>query len=159
VHSMPWGLELLLHEEICVPATLFKIVLIAAFPATLGCSGGYDGLVPVSGTVTFDGGPPPAGGFLSFIPTERVEGRSSRPARATFLMDGEYQAMSFKEGDGVLPGSYTVAVTCNKGSIDYSKKDPFNAASYVAADYEGQKLVVEENSDEITLNIDVPLKK
>ena len=139
-------------------AKLTKIAPIVLLSAALGC-GGNDGLVPVSGKVTFDGGPPPAGGFLNFVPIDRVAGKPSRPARATFMTDGEYQATSFKEGDGVRPGSYAVSVTCNKGEIDYSKKDPYNAASYVAAGYEGQKLVVEEGSDAITLNIDVPLKK
>jgi hypothetical protein len=59
----------------------------------------------------------------------------------------------------LFPGSYLVMVTCNKGDIDYSKKDPFGAASYVASGYEGEKLIVKEGSDEITLNVDAPLKK
>jgi hypothetical protein len=140
-------------------STIAKTLAAASLVAAVGCSGGYDGLVPVSGTVTFDGGPPPAGGFLSFVPIERAPGQPSRPARAVFQTDGAYEATSFQEGDGLFPGSYTVLVTCNQGELDYSKKDPFREASYVADDYEGQKLVVEDGSDEITLNIDAPLKK
>jgi hypothetical protein len=138
---------------------LAKLACLVLMAVTVGCGGNDGGLVPVSGTVTFDGGPPPAGGFLSFVPIERVAGKTSRPARATFQTDGTYVATSFEEGDGVLPGKYTVAVTCNSGPVDYSKKDPFNAASYVPKDYQGEQLVVEEGSDAITLNIDVPLKK
>jgi hypothetical protein len=46
-----------------------------------------------------------------------------------------------------------------QGDLDYSKKDPFRGASYVADGYEGQKLVVEDGSDEMTLDMDAPLKK
>lgn len=140
-------------------STIVKTLAAASLVAAAGCSDGYDGLVPVAGTVTFDGGPPPAGGFLSFIPTERVPGQPSRPARAVFQTDGVYEATSFQEGDGLFPGRYTVQVTCNKEQPDYSKKDPFREASYVADGYEGQNLVVEEGSDELSLNLDVPLKK
>ena len=138
-----------------IKGVAFAVLLLT----TAGCDSGYEGLVPVSGTVTFDGGPPPAGGFLAFIPNDRAAGRPSRPGRATFQTDGAYQATSFKEGDGIYPGSYTVTVTCNKGAIDYSKKDAFGDASYVAKDFPGKQLVVEEGSDEVTLDIDVPLKK
>lgn len=126
--------------------------------AAAGCSGDDKGLVPVSGKVTFDGGPPPAGGFVSFVP-ERSPGQAARPARATFQQDGAYQATSFEEGDGVLPGRYTVTVECYKGAIDYSKPDPYGDSSYVAKDFPGKELVVEENAGALTLDIDVPLKK
>jgi hypothetical protein len=142
-----------------MPCKSTKWIVAALLLTTAGCGGDYDGLVPVTGKVTFDGGPPPAAGFLSFIPAERTPGKTTRPGRATFQTDGVYEAMSFKEGDGLFPGSYIVTVMCNKGDIDYSKKDPFNAASYVALGYEGEKLVVEDGSDEITLDIDAPLKK
>src|SRR6188474_2717237 len=102
-------------------ARLNALALIAVLSLAVGCGGNKD-LVPVSGKVTFNGGPPPADGFLNFVPVERVAGKPSRPARATFLTDGAYEATSFTEGDGIRPGSYTVAVTCNKGEIDYSKK-------------------------------------
>jgi hypothetical protein len=139
--------------------TIVNLAAAGLLLAMTGCGGDYDGLVVVSGKVTFDGGPPPAGGFLSFIPSERSAGQTSRPGRATFQTDGVYQATSFEEGDGLFPGSYVVMVTCNKGDIDYSKKDPFGAASYVASGYKGEKLIVKEGSDEITLNVDAPLKK
>lgn len=59
----------------------------------------------------------------------------------------------------MLPGRYAISITCNKGEVDYSQKDPFRAASYVADDYAGQELVVEPGSDDVTVDIDVPLKK
>lgn len=126
---------------------------------TLAGCGDSDGLVPVTGKVTFDGAQPPAAGFVTFMPTERVAGKASRPARAVFDVDGAFAATSFKEGDGILPGKYTISVTCNKGDVDYSQKDPFRAASYVADDYAGQELVIEVGSDDVTVDVDVPLKK
>jgi hypothetical protein len=126
---------------------------------TAGCGGSYEGLVPVSGTVTFDGSPPPAAGFVSFIPKERVAGRPVRPATATFDQSGAYQATSFKVGDGLFPGRYTATVTCNKHDLDYSKKDPFSDASHIADSYKPKEIVVEEGSDALTVDLDVPLKK
>jgi hypothetical protein len=131
----------------------------AALAAIVGCGGGYEGLVPVSGTVTFDGGPPPAGGSVTFVPVDRSTGKATRPATATFGVDGVYHATSFKEGDGLFPGRYGVTVTCYKGPPDYSKKDAFGSVSYVPDDYAGQEVVVEAGASEVTLDIDVPLKK
>jgi hypothetical protein len=135
--------------------TLAALTLLTA----AGCNGSYEGLIPVSGKVTFDGGAPPAGGFLSFMPLDRVEGKPSRPGRATFLTDGAYEAMSFEEGDGLYPGRYGVLVRCDKTNIDYGNPNAVRNGSYVADGYEAEPLVIEEGSDEVVFNLDVPLRK
>jgi hypothetical protein len=132
---------------------------IATLAGVLGCNSGYEGLVPLNGTVTFDGAVPPAPGVVQFVALESTDGHPKRTATGQFDADGEYAASSFKESDGIYPGRYHVEVICNKRDLDYSKKDPFRDASYVADGYGGQELVVEDGSDAITLNLDVPLKK
>lgn len=79
--------------------------------ACLGCDNGPQ-TVPVSGRVTLDGGPWPRRGMLFFAPSEPAEGFPRRPGTADFNEDGEFEASSFKTGDGLLPGKYVVNVEC-----------------------------------------------
>jgi hypothetical protein len=131
----------------------------AIVAAVSGCSSGYEGLIPLKGTVTFDGAVPPAPGVVQFVALESAAGHPKRTATGQFGADGQYEASSFKEGDGLYPGRYHVTVICNKRDLDYSKKDPFRDASYIAEGFKGQDLVVEADSDEVTLDLDLPLKK
>lgn len=124
-----------------------------------GCGGNDLPLVPVSGTVTFDGGPCPAVGNVNFTPIEVAPGLPKRPGSGRFREDGKFVVTSFKEGDGLLPGRYRVAITCFSGLPDRSSPDPFGAVSYVPDDYRPVELVVEEGDDPITVNYDVPPKK
>ncbi len=85
-------------------------VLLAAMLA--GCGGSDQGLVPVSGKVTFDEGPVPAAGRLLFVPAEGAQGL--RPAFASFDTSGSFTVQSFRPGDGLESGDYRVGVTCWK---------------------------------------------
>ena len=50
--------------------------------------------------------------MLFFAPSEPAEGFPRRPGTADFNEDGEFEASSFKTGDGLLPGKYVVNVEC-----------------------------------------------
>lgn len=110
-------------------ATMF---LLAACIA--GCSR-RQGLVPVEGTVRFDGRPPPAAGTLYFVPKAETDGlvngsKGNPPARAgvaVFDQSGRYRVMSFREGDGLLPGSYLVRIECWVREPDHVGKDGVSA--------------------------------
>ncbi len=123
-----------------------------------GCGGDPLQKVKVQGTVTFDGGPCPGPGRVTFSPQKVADGFPMRIGRGKFQVDGKYQATSFQPGDGLVPGTYRVGVAC----FDASKlsgapsDDEFRDASYVASDYEGEELVIEPGSAPITLNLDVP---
>jgi hypothetical protein len=134
-------------------------VAICSLLTACGCGGGYEGLVSLEGKVTFDGAAPPAPGVVQFVAIEPAAGRPQRTATGQFDLNGHYEVSSFKPGDGIYPGKYHVTVICNKRDLDYSKKDPFREASYVADEFKGQEYVVEEEADELTLDLDVPLKK
>lgn len=79
-----------------------------------GCSGGGDTVdrlatVPASGTLTIDGtafGP----GTLDFIPVEQ-SGDRFRAASAAIEEGGRFSVRTYEEGDGIVPGSYTVKVS------------------------------------------------
>ena len=125
-----------------------------------GCGRGHGlPMVPVSGRVTFAGGPCPAAGNVTFTPVEVASGLPRRPGSATFYTDGEFAVTSFRKGDGLIPGRYEVAITCYSGLPDPWSRDPWGDVSYVPSDFRPQELVVEAESDPIELNYDVPPKK
>jgi hypothetical protein len=138
--------------------TLAALAILVALPI-VGCSSDDRGLVSVSGAVTFDGGPPPAPGIVQFLPLETPPGGTKRTARGRFDTDGQYSATSYSPDDGLYPGKYAVTVVCNKHVPDDSKQNAFRDASYIADGYQGTELVVEADQDEMTFDLDVPLKK
>ena len=115
--------------------------------------------MPVSGDVTFDGGPPPDVGTIVFKPESVAEGFPHRSGRATFSTDGKFVVTSFQKGDGLAPGEYMVEVSCYRGAPKIGTKDPFGDASYIDKSYVPAKLVVESDSDAMEVKFDVPLKK
>src|SRR5262245_30485289 len=62
---------------------------------------------PVHGTVTLDDGTPLNKGLLIF---ERVDGGPPLTARGNIGPDGRYELSTEKQGDGVPPGRYKVAI-------------------------------------------------
>ena len=138
-------------------SVLFVVIPVVGLVA--GCGGSELPLVPVIGKVTFDGGNCPSPGTIEFVPLDMTEGHINRPATAQFDVDGRFRATSFKPGDGLMPGRYTVKVTCTSGVPDMRRKDPWGDVSLVDPDYEPETLVVEAGSREIKLELDVPRKK
>jgi hypothetical protein len=133
--------------------------VLAALVAVLGTAGcGNANLpttVPVSGRITFDGGPCPAGGNIRFAPLEVAEGLPNRPGRADFDISGKYIARSFQDGDGLVPGKYRVLVECWK----VVPVDGKPGVSYIASGYKPSELVVDRKSDSLTYDFNVPKAK
>jgi hypothetical protein len=140
-----------------------RIRLIAVFVALggcLGCSKSGLPIVPVSGKVTFEGGPPPANGTISFVPITVAEGMPRRPGTAAFGTDGNFSVTSFKKDDGLIPGSYSARVECWKGNpATSSDPNAFEKLSLVPKDFAPPPVVVEAKSGKVEVVIDVPLKK
>jgi hypothetical protein len=85
----------------------------------LGTAAGCDsrGLVPVAGRITFAGQQPPASGYVFFVPVEapaKGDGHGPRSGTALFMPDGTFTVATFKEGDGLRPGTYEARVQCSK---------------------------------------------
>jgi hypothetical protein len=83
-----------------------------------GC--GSSGPVPVRGVATLNGQPLPYG-QVAFQPTDLNVGR---PALARINSDGTFAATTFKDGDGLLPGTYRMAVDAAKPPFDPTANGP-----------------------------------
>ena len=83
-----------------------------------GCGGGAE-LTKAGGTVTYDGKPVP-GGTIKFYPVN-----GGRSANATIEEDGTFTLSYKKQGDGLPPGDYMVAVvsTIKKGGKTNAEDD------------------------------------
>jgi hypothetical protein len=122
-----------------------------------GCGSGSDfPLVPVNGLVTFSGGPPPKEGRVIFsqLPGTGIEGLPNRPGRASFGADGKFVAMTFEQGDGLLPGKYDVRVECVDGVP--SATTPWDTISFVPSSYQPPELIVAQGKGPIEVSYDVP---
>lgn len=113
-----------------------------------GC--GSKGLLPVAGHVTFAGQPPPGRGYVYFVPrdmsTNLKQDRSGPlPGTAVFAADGSFRAGTFKDGDGLRPGTYEVRLECSAEpsprQVDMKTHDAL-AKSAIPAGFAAPDLVV-----------------
>lgn len=72
---------------------------------SLGCGGSGPAIIPVSGTVNYDG-KPLAYGYIEFIPKA---GQHSGPAGEAEIVNGQFDTR--KNGRGVVDGAHVVRVT------------------------------------------------
>ena len=118
-----------------------------------GCSGGGLHTVPVYGQVTIAGREFPKVCRIYFLPVTS-EG-PKRPSMAETAEDGKYAVKSFKDSEGLLPGTYKV----NLSYYDLKPgADPALDGSWIIQDYDAGELVVDADSDGIEHNITVPAK-
>ena len=131
----------------------FALCSVSAFVA---CSPG-DGMVPVTGKVTFDGAPPPGPGTIYFVTIESAAGFSGRPGYAEFDVDGVFEARSKTPGDGLLPGTYGVRLDVWEKAPVMGQPMPANLApdKYRSAETSGIELVVEPGSRQIEFPIEI----
>ena len=85
---------------------LDKLVVGLALLLLPGCGGGgrKEGLAPVTGQITYDGQPVPAG-HIYFYP---VDGK--RSSSGSIEADGKYALTSYTSGDGALIGKHKVVI-------------------------------------------------
>lgn len=125
-----------------------------------GCGSSMPETVPVSGVITYAGGPWPKPGTLYFVPKEGDKSRPLRPATADLAIDGKFNTSSFARGDGLVPGKYSIRVECWEvaPTVDVQSPPP---KSYVPTRYQlgtADELQVEvpAGSPPIELALDVP---
>lgn len=128
--------------------------------ALLGCSKDPLQKVHVHGKVTFDGQACPGPGRVTFSPIEVAAGMPNRMGSGKFDTNGEYEATSFRPGDGLVPGRYKVGVACFDSSMlsGAPGDEEFLRASYVRESFQPPELVVEPGSGPIEFDLDVPLR-
>ena len=140
----------------------FAAVLLLTSLAALGCGGNDLPTVPVRGRVTFAGGSPPAKGSITFMPHSGSSpaGLPSKPGSAQFDTDGSFEVTSFKLGDGLLPGTYGVSISCIKDYQNLSANpDSIAVRDHVPEGFRPDDLVIKEGDEQIELTYDVPAKK
>jgi hypothetical protein len=128
--------------------------------AAPGCDGNKMPTVPVSGRVTFAGGAPPAVGSITFMPHSGTSsaGLPAKPGSAQFDAEGRFKVTSFHEGDGLLPATYGVSISC----VEYGQSGDLSGIpvkDYVPQGFRADKLVVKEGDDPIEVTYDVPKKE
>jgi hypothetical protein len=123
-----------------------------------GCADDGQATIPVSGQITFQGGPCPVEGTITFSPVAVEEGVSRRPGTARFQKDGIFRITSFKEGDGLLPGRYLPLVSCWKGQPDNSDPSSFERLNLIPGNFKADEVVVDRSAPDVKVQIDIPKK-
>jgi hypothetical protein len=138
---------------------LAVIVALSVVVSTLGCGKKGLGLVPVTGKVTFAGGPPPAKGSIIFSPLSTPDGLPKRAGTANFDESGEFQTTSFKENDGLIPGTYVARIDCWMGHPSADDPGSYERLNHVPKSYQPPEVKVEVGAPSVELTFDVPKKK
>jgi hypothetical protein len=124
----------------------------------VGCGGNGMPTTQVNGKITFNGGPPPETGTIAFslVPGTGKPGLPYRPGSSPFGKDGTFVVNSFGKGDGLLPGTYKVRITCLSGPPSMG---PLEKLSYVPLDWIPDELVIQGDEGSVSVVYDVPPKK
>ena len=123
-----------------------------------GCGGRGVEQVQVTGRVTLDGQAMPGPGTLFFNPVEASGSAPLRPGSAEFGPDGKYTAGAFEKGDGLLPGTYRVAVQCWETvstSEERNDSKSFLPQKFGDPEASGLTLVVEPGAGSMTQDFDL----
>jgi hypothetical protein len=134
-------------------------ILVILLGSIAGCSDSGLPLVPVHGTVTFAGGPPPKPGSITFMPLTVAEGLPRRPGTANFDTSGKFQVTSFRENDGLVAGTYRASIDCWLRDPNASDPTTFERFNAVPKNYEPATITVSEEAGEVEVNFDVPPKQ
>jgi hypothetical protein len=119
-----------------------------------GCGGSGPVTKKVEGTITFKGGPPPATGKITLAPVEVTEPFPRRPARGEFDEKGNFTLTTFDAGDGIIPGRYSVNVTCWREKPTLETR---LSANYVPPNFEHEVTIAADADEPVEIAIDVPV--
>lgn len=137
-----------------------SVLVLAALVSAVGCKEEGIKTVPVRGRVTYGGGDWPKGGTLTFASIEAAEGMTQHPGTAQFGPNGKFQASTFGDGDGLVPGKYVVNIECWESPPH--PEDPNAGKSYVPTKYQsgmqsGFEIVVPaDKRGAVEVTFDVP---
>lgn len=112
-------------------------IFVLSAVSSIGCGGRGIETVPVRGVVEFPEGQAPTKGTVYYRPLEVAEELPHKPANGNFAGDGKFEVTSFKPGDGLVPGTYSVLVECYKQADD---------GSWLKTEFEEENLTVESGT-------------
>jgi hypothetical protein len=94
------------------------------------------------------------------MPLEAKAGMPRRPGSGKFSPeDSSFTITSFNQGDGLVPGRYAVNISCYTSPPSSARPETFVTNNAVPESWKPEELVIEEGSDAIEINYDVPPKK
>jgi hypothetical protein len=132
------------------------LVVLACVALLAGCGRRGVQTVPVSGKLTFAGGPWPREGVVFFSPAQAAEGLPLIPVVATFNADGAF-VVKTNARPGLVPGKYRVAVHCwEKAPSHEGAGKSYVPARFLQPETSGLELTVEPSSRPIVWNQDIP---
>ena len=137
----------------------YQLTALVCLALMAGCGSGGPKLVPVRGTITYGGGAWPKAGVVYFTPAEPTSALPQRPALGKFDSSGHLTVTSFKEGDGLMPGTYRVGVECWEVPPSMDSRQPFKSylpAKYQSAATSGLEVVVKLDARVVEVNFDIP---
>lgn len=93
------------------------------------------------------------------MPIEAKAGLPRRPGAGKFgPEDSTYEVTTFSLGDGLIPGRYAVGISCYTSPPSSAKPESFVTNNAVPENWQPEEVVVEEGSDDLKLDFDVPSK-
>ena len=126
--------------------------------ALSGCGKSGPEMVPASGKITLNGGAWPAPGIIYCNPVEAPPGFPKRPCSGFFDTNGNLTFKTVEEGDGLIPGTYTVSVECwIVPQLDPAGRPAKSAVplKYQSGMTSGFDLKVEPGQSKVEVNLDV----
>ena len=123
-----------------------------------GCGRAAPEMVPTFGKVTLDGGQWPKPGAIYFTPYQPAEGFPGRPGVGQFGVDGTFVVTTRHPGDGLIPGTYRIALECwEVEPTDTSPGKSYTAEHYTSPARSGLELTIEPGTREpVELKYDIP---
>lgn len=132
---------------------------IAALFTAVFAGGCGEGTVSVSGRVTYNGGSWPKPGVIHFLPEEPDPDYPSRPGSGQFDTDGQFTVSTYKPGDGLFPGTYSIAVECWLEPPSLEKSSAGRSAAppkYQSGRTSDLKVTIEPDKPRRDLELNIP---
>ena len=128
--------------------------MLLAAASVAGCGDSGPVTKKVQGTVTFSGSPPPATGKVTLAPIEVTEPFPRRPARGEFDENGHFTLTTFDAGDGIIPGRYSVNITCWREKPTLETR---LSANYVPPTFQHEVTIAADADEPVEIAINVPV--
>jgi hypothetical protein len=126
--------------------------LLLLLVTVFGCSDPA-GRIPVSGKITYGGGPWPTEGVVYFRPLQPAEGYPQLTGIAHFGPQGSFRVQSTGSAEGLVPGRYAVQVECWETPPNMDGKP---VKSYLPTTYRASELTVDLGAKSKVLTFDIP---
>jgi hypothetical protein len=149
----------------------FRLIVVTLAAMAIGAAGGCGSKGPklfkVSGTVKFKDGtliPVPEKGkgkapTITFnLVGDPPPGQQKKGAGGTIDENGHFELMTFKPGDGVMPGKYVATITANE---KYPPDPKFNLVhdKYLKAATSGLEYTIDAPKSDLVVELDKPERK